>query len=163
MDYHVGRILDVLDSLGISENTLVIFSSDNGGVNMDGLKYSSTVGTLIDNFGHNSNGELRGIKSDALEGGHRIPFIARWPGHIKSNRKSNALISQVDMMATFTSLIGVDLPEDAAEDSFNMMPVLEGKAINVREDMVVQSGQGILSMQKDNWKLILCEGSGGVG
>lgn len=161
MDYHIGQILNVLDSLDISKNTLVIFSSDNGAVNEDGLKYSSPVGALIKNYGHNSNDGFRGMKSDSWEGGHRMPFIVRWPGHVKANSRSDALISQVDMMATFAALSGAALPEDAAEDSYNILPVFIDGSRDVRQDVVVQSGEGILSIQKRNWKLILCSGGGG--
>lgn len=161
MDHHVGHVLDLLDSLGISENTLVFFSSDNGGVNMDGLPYSSPVGELVKNQGHNSNGDLRGMKSDAWEGGHRIPFIARWPGKIPAGAVSDALVSQVDMMATFSALTGVRLPEQAGEDSYNILPLLTGASEKVRPALVTQSGEGILSIQDKDWKLILCEGGGG--
>ena len=161
MDFHVGRILKVLDSLGISENTLVIFSSDNGGVNQDGLKYNSAIGALIKNYGHNSSGILKGIKSDAWEGGHRMPFIVKWPGHIKAKSTSEALISQVDMMATFAALSGADIPREAGEDSYNLLPVFKDGFKKVRKALVVQSGEGILSIQKENWKLILCAGGGG--
>src|SRR5690606_39631715 len=128
MEHRVRRVLDLLDSLGISENTLVLFSSDNGGVNMDGLPYSSPVGELVKNQGHNSNGDLRGMKSDAWEGGHRIPFIARWPGKIPAGAASDALVSQVDMMATFSALTGVRLPEQAGEDSDNILTLLRSEA-----------------------------------
>ena len=161
MDHHVGRILFVLDSLGITKNTLVIFTSDNGGINEDGLKYSSAVGALVKNYGHNSNGKLRGIKSDAWEGGHRVPFIVRWPGNIKEKSTSDALISHVDMMATFAALTGAQLPGNVAEDSYNMMPLFMGKTTSIREALVAQSGEGILSIQKGDWKLIPCSGGGG--
>lgn len=130
-------------------------------MNEDGLKYTSAVGDLVKNYGHNSSGELRGIKSDAWEGGHRIPFIVRWPGHVNSNSTSDALISQVDMMATFAALTGADVPEYAAEDSYNMLPVFTGESRDVREALVAQSGEGILSIQKGDWKLVLCSGGGG--
>lgn len=161
MDFHIGRIMNVLDSLQIADSTLVVFSSDNGGVNEDGLKYSSTVGALTENYGHNSNGELRGIKSDALEGGHRVPFIVRWPGNIAQNKKTDALVSQVDMMATFANLTGANLPENVAEDSFDITPILRGQSENIRDNLIVQSGEGVLSIIQDKWKLILCAGSGG--
>src|SRR5690606_23628964 len=148
LDFHVGRIINTVDSLGIGNNTIIIFTSDNGGVNEDGSNYSGVVGSLI-NKGHNSNGMLRGLKSDAWEGGHRIPFIVRWPDKIKSNTISNALISQVDMMATFASLSGAVLPEEAGNDSFNLLPIFnEPSHPGVREALVTQSGNGILSIQK---------------
>lgn len=161
MDYHVGRVLNLLDSLEISKNTLVVFLSDNGGVNEDGLRYTSEIGDLIKNYGHNSNGILRGIKSDAWEGGHRIPFIVKWPGHVKANSTSEALVSGVDLMATFAALTGEKLSEKVAEDSYNILPVIEGKTKVAREALVTQSGEGILSIQKGDWKLVLCSGGGG--
>lgn len=161
MDYHVGKILNLLDSLDIAENTLVIFSSDNGGVNADGLKYNSKIGDLITNYGHDSNKGLRGMKSDAWEGGHRIPFIVRWPGHVQAGSTSNALISQVDFMATFAAITGAKLPESVAEDSYNMLPLFEGRTPHVRDALVTQSGEGILSIQKNDWKLVLSSGGGG--
>jgi len=161
MDCHVGRILDLVDKLGLARNTLVIFSSDNGPVNEDGLKYESAVGDLVKNYGHNSSGPLRGMKSDAWEGGHRIPFIVRWPGHVRPHSTSGALISQVDMMATFAALTGAQVSGDAAEDSFDLLPVFEGKSQGVRQALVTQSGEGILSMQKGDWKLVTCSGGGG--
>lgn len=161
MDYHVGRILNLLDSLKISKNTLVVFLSDNGGVNEDGIKYTSEVGALIKNYGHNSNAPLRGIKSDAWEGGHRIPFIVKWPGHAKANTISETLVSGVDLMATFAALTGESLAEDVGEDSYNILPIIEGKDSEIREALVTQSGEGILSLQKGDWKLVLCSGGGG--
>ncbi|CAN5311963.1 arylsulfatase [soil metagenome] len=161
MDHHVGRLLKTVDSLNIQENTLIIFTSDNGGINADGHNYTGKIGSLL-KFGHNSNGEFRGIKSDAWEGGHRIPFIARWPGHIIPNSSSDIVISQVDMMATFAAITGAELPPGVAEDSYNILPALiKPSHSNIREALVTQSGNGILAIQKEQWKLILSSGGGG--
>ena len=161
MDYHVGRIINTVDSLGIGDKTIIIFTSDNGGINEDGINYTGVVGSLI-NHGHNSNGMLRGIKSDAWEGGHRIPFIVRWPNQIRSNTTSHALISQVDMMATFAAISGTTLPEEAGEDSFNLLPIFNDPSHQgVRDALVTQSGNGVLAIQKGDWKLILSSGGGG--
>ena len=162
MDFHVGQVLDLLDHLGLAKNTLVIFSSDNGPVNEDGLKYDSAVGELVKNYRHNSSGPLRGMKSDAWEGGHRVPFIVKWPGHVPPHSTSGALISQVDMMATFAALSGARLPGDAAVDSVDMLPVLEGKTKSGRKALVAQSGEGVLSIQEGDWKLVTCSGGGGM-
>lgn len=161
MDYHIGQVLKLVDSLGIGDNTLIIFTSDNGGVNEEGNEYTGEIGSLL-KHGHNSNGMLRGMKSDAWEGGHRIPLVIRWPGHIEPNVSSDALISQVDMMATFAALTGAKLPNGAAEDSYSILPLLKDPSgENSRKAMVTQSGNGILAIQKGDWKLILSSGGGG--
>lgn len=161
MDFHVGKIIRTVDSLGIADDTIIIFTSDNGGVNQDGKNYSGRVGSLL-NQGHNSNGMLRGLKSDAWEGGHKVPFIIKWPGHIDANSTSSALISHVDMMATFAAISGAALPPHAGEDSYNMLPAFKDPGVhNIRESLVTQSGNGILAIQKGDWKLILSSGGGG--
>lgn len=161
MDQHIGRIIHTVDSLHIGDDTLIIFTSDNGGVNEDGENYTGGVGSLLE-YGHSSSGFLRGMKSDAWEGGHRIPFIVRWPGHVKANTASDALISQVDMMATLAALTGAELPENAAEDSYNILPLFSNPSLqNIRDAVVTQSGNGMLAIQKGGWKLILSSGGGG--
>ena len=162
LDYHVGQILDLVDQLGLARNTLIIFTSDNGPVNEDGLLYEGVPGDLVKHYGHNSSGPLRGMKSDAWEGGHRIPFIVRWPGHVQTHSTSSALISQVDMMATFAALAGARIPASAGEDSYNILPVFEGKIQGVRPALVAQSSEGILSIQAGDWKLVACSGGGGM-
>jgi arylsulfatase A-like enzyme len=147
----VGKVLAALDRLKLSEKTLVIFTSDNGGVNDDGYE----------DFGpetHRMNGGLRGTKGTLFEGGHRVPFIARWPGKIKPGTESNALIALVDMPATFASLAGVQLPQDAAPDSLNLMATLLGyptfKA--ERDTFIAHNGgtQGPLAIRQGSWKYI---------
>jgi arylsulfatase A-like enzyme len=115
LDATVGEILDLLDRRNLAENTLVIFTSDNGGVNDDGYED-------FDPSDHKMNGPLRGKKSTLYEGGHRVPFIARWPGKIQAGSTSDELIALVDMPATFAAMAGADLPSDAAPDSFNVLP-----------------------------------------
>lgn len=159
MDYHIGRIISTLDSLNISENTMVIFTSDNGPTNQDGTNYTGEIGSLL-KYDHNSSGTYRGIKSDAWEGGHRVPFIVKWPGEIKPGSTSDALACQVDLMATFAAMLKAELPKEKAVDSYNMLPALT-KGNSYRNALVTQSGEGILSIQKDNWKLIASSGSGG--
>lgn len=162
LDHYVGEIIRTLDSLHINENTLVIFTSDNGPTNQDGNNYSGAIGSLLD-YDHNSSSDLRGIKSDAWEGGHRVPFIAKWPGHIEKGTTSTELLSQTDMMATFATLLDIDLPDSTAEDSHNKLPLLLNGHKNHRnnEALVTQSGNGILAIQQGKWKLILSSGGGG--
>jgi len=162
LDWYTGQIIKTVDDLGISGNTLIIFTSDNGPTNQDGKNYVGKVGSLPEEYGHNSASNLRGIKSDAWEGGHREPFIVRWPGRIKPGSVSSQLLSLADMMATFAALNEFTIPQNAGEDSYNMLPVFLGKAESpVRPAMVTQSGNGILAIQEGDWKLIMSSGSGG--
>jgi arylsulfatase A-like enzyme len=142
-DWALGQVLDTLDRLNLRDDTLIIFTSDNGpreGVN-----------------GHQSSGNWRGYKQDLWEGGHRMPFIARWPGKIKSNTTSDEVLCLTDMMATFAAITGVPLPDDAGEDSFNMLPALVDEPRNqpIREAIVHRAGTANLAIRQDDWKLIL--------
>lgn len=114
-----GRILDALREAGLESNTVVVFSSDNGPEN---LAYGRDA-----NFGHWSSGPLRGLKRDIYEGGHRVPLIIKWPGLAKPGSVSDALISQIDLMATFASAVSYELPDHAAEDSHDFLPWLKGE------------------------------------
>ncbi len=120
-DDNVGRILQALEDNGFADNTLVIFSSDNG---PEYLAYNR-----IRNFNHRSAGPLRGVKRDLWEGGHRVPLIVRWPGHVKPETVNDSLVSQVDMMATLAAVVGATLPAGSAPDSYNLLPMwTEGAA-----------------------------------
>ncbi|MBA7670766.1 N-acetylgalactosamine-6-O-sulfatase [subsurface metagenome] len=148
-DWCVQQILKTLKRLRLADNTLVIFTSDNGpriGVN-----------------GHKSAWKLRGYKSHAWEGGHRIPFIARWPGKIRPKTISNEPIELTDMMATFASIAGHKLPSDAGEDSYNVLPALLGTTTkHIRKALIQHSCWGAFTIRKGKWKLILgTKGSGG--
>ena len=151
LDDSVGQVLASLDRLKLSDRTLVIFTSDNGGEQDDGYE----------DFGpkeHAMNGALRGTKGTLFEGGHRVPFIVRWPGKIKAGSESAALISLVDMPATFAALTGVELPADAAPDSFNVLPALLGHPTfkPVRDIAIFHNGgvQGPLAIRHGPWKFI---------
>ena len=119
VDAGVGDILNALDEAGVAENTLVVFTSDNGA---HWLPYE------IEMFDHRANLDWRGMKADIYEGGHRVPFVARWPGRIEAGSVSHELISLVDLMATFASVTGQMLPDDAGEDSYDLTPVLLGES-----------------------------------
>ena len=158
LDDTVGQVLAALDRLKLRENTLVIFTSDNGGVNDDGYE----------DFGpeeHLMNGALRGTKGTLYEGGHRVPFIARWPGKIKAGAQSSALIAHLDMAATFASLTGVSVPADGALDSFNVLPALLGESQTARESAIFHNGgiQGPLTLRMGSWKFIQPGRGGGYG
>jgi arylsulfatase A-like enzyme len=151
LDATVGEVLAALDRTGLAANTLVIFTSDNGGVLDDGYQ----DGSASDTSGHRPNGPLRGFKGGLFEGGHRVPFIARWPGHVPVGQ-SDQLICHVDLMATCAALLDVKLPDDAGVDSFNLLPALEGDLGPVRDHLVHHTGgfPGALAIRQGSWKLL---------
>ena len=147
-DWTVGQVLKALDDNGFADNTLVIFTSDNGPE-----RYAFE---RVCKYSHRSMGELRGLKRDIWEGGHRVPFVVRWPAVIEPGRVSNALISQIDLMATFAQLIGYELPADAAEDSFNQLSVWKDNADKtiIRHSHVHNTSKDKYAIRKDNWVLV---------
>ncbi len=156
LDYVVGRLMSKLDQLGYGENTLVIFTSDNG----------PEVPTVIDmrkTYKHDGARPWRGIKRDQWEGGHRVPFIARWPKKIKDGSTSAQTICLTDVMATCAALTGATIPPNAAEDSYNILPVLLGQAVDkpVREYTLHQTISLALAIRHGNWKYLDHKGSGG--
>ena len=161
LDWCVGEILATLDRLKLAENTLVIFTSDNGGVMDDGYQ----DGTGNDTSGHQLNGVLRAKKGSLYEGGHRVPFVARWPGKVKAGATSNELICHVDLLATCAALTDQKLPADAAPDSFNILPALLGEMHEkpCRDHLVHHTGgfPGRLAIRHGPWKLIPAAGAAG--
>lgn len=154
LDWSVGEILSALERTGIAENTIVILTTDQGGL-YDREAYD---------MGHRVNGPLLGQKTDVWEGGHRIPFLARWPGRITPGTRSNELISTIDLMATAAAITGIELPQDAAPDSFNVLPALVGNGSGkpVRGGaLILESYTGMLGVREGDWMLILGRGSGG--
>jgi len=154
VDATVGKLLDTLDRLKLAENTLVILTSDNGAHWTPGDKKK---------FPHRANRHWRGQKADAWEGGHRVPFLVRWPGVVKKGTVSNETLCLTDFFATAAGIVGESLPDNAAEDSFSFLPVLKGAALKkpIREAVVHHSAAGMFAIRKGSWKLILGRGSGG--
>lgn len=154
-DHVVGAVLDALNRSGVAENTLVIFTSDNG-PEVSGEVNPGAYDRLKE-FGHASMGALRGAKRDAWEGGHRVPFIARWPARIPAESTSDETICHVDLMATLAALLDVRLPAGAGVDSVNILPALLGESRNapLREATVHHSGQGKFAIRRGDWVLIL--------
>lgn len=150
LDWSVGRILDTLDEHGLTDETLVLFSSDNGAV----------VRSLS---GHRVNGALRGQKTEAYEGGQRVPLLARWPGHVKPNTRSDALVSLTDTLATIADLLGKQLPEGAGPDSFSFLEaLLDRKQSSAgRTALVHNSYRGGFGIRQGDWKLLMFQGGGG--
>ncbi|MEM9346462.1 MAG: arylsulfatase [Planctomycetota bacterium] len=152
VDWSVGKIVAELDRLGIADNTLLIATSDNGPLR-GSLEPGARESTAKITNGHLPAGKLRGYKAQVWEGGHRVPFIARWPGKIPSGKVSNSPICFTDMLATIAALVGEELPEANGEDSFNRLPVLLGKPVNERHVMVHHSST-VFALRSGKWKII---------
>jgi arylsulfatase A-like enzyme len=154
VDWTVGQVLDALRKGGLEDDTLVIFTSDNGPEITGEVK--NGVYDRARQYRHSSMGPLRGAKRDAWEGGHRVPFLARWPGKIATSSVSDQTVAHVDLMATVAAMLGVTLPEDAGEDSINILPVLLGNAGStpVREATVHHSASGKFAIRRGDWVLI---------
>jgi arylsulfatase A-like enzyme len=156
LDATVGEVLAALDRTELAADTLVIFTSDNGGVLDDGYQ----DGSGNDTSGHRPNGHLRGFKGSLFEGGHRVPFIARWPGQVPIGQ-SDQLICHVDLLATCAALLGQTLAPETAVDSFNILAALKGDTRQVRDHLVHHTGgyPGALAMRQGTWKLLQAGGA----
>jgi arylsulfatase A-like enzyme len=153
-DWAIGQILEVIQRDGLEGNTLVIVTSDNGA-------HSEPL-HLEEQYGHHANYIFRGQKSDAWDGGHHIPFVARWPGHVRAGSSSDQTICLTDLFATCVDLLKQPRPKEAAEDSFSILPILEGNTnASVRPGVVMHSNDGYFAIKQGPWKLVLCRGSGG--
>ena len=154
-DWAIGQLMEALDKAGIADNTLVIVTSDNGcspAANVDDLEKQ----------GHFPSELRRGYKSMIWDGGHRIPFIARWPGKVKAGSRSDQIVCLDDLMATCADILGVKLPDNAGEDSFSLLPALLGiDTAPLREAILHHSIFGNFGIRQGQWKLDLCTGSGG--
>lgn len=147
-DWVAGQVLKALKENGLEENTLVIFTSDNGPE-----RYAFERGEKYDHF---SMGDFRGLKRDVWEGGHHVPFIVKWPGKIRAGTVSNELISQIDIMATIASVTNITLPENAAPDSYNILPIWKGENIEtpIRESVIHNTYKGQWGMREGKWLYI---------
>lgn len=152
-DAALGQILKTLDDEALTDNTLIIFTSDNG---------SHWPASMIEKTGHRANGDWRGQKADIHEAGHRVPFLARWPGQVKAGSVSDQLICLADLMGTAASIVGHPLGKAEGEDSYDLLPILKSTTTkSVRKAIVHHSLGGTFAIRIDNWKLILGKGSGG--
>ena len=154
-DHAVGAITRALQESHQAGNTVVFFTCDNGTSPKADFK-------TLDAAGIHLNENWRGWKADAYEGGHRVPFIVRWPGKIKAGSQSQHTITLADIMATCAEVAEFALPPSAAEDSVSLLPTLLGKSEDPMHEVAVhQSGNGQFAVRKGKWKLLLCRGSGG--
>ena len=154
VDGFVGKLDALLTELNQKDDTILIFTSDNG------CSAVADYPTLISK-GHNPSSIYRGHKGDIWEGGHRIPFVVRWPGHIAAGAHSDALTCLVDIFATLAEVTGASYNDAAGEDSVSMLPIWLGMKESVREDLVHHSANGSYSLRKGDWKMEFCSDSGG--
>lgn len=154
-DGSVGQVLDALDRGGLATNTLVIFTSDNG------CSPEAKFAELA-RHGHHPSGQFRGTKADIYEGGHRVPFIARWPARVPAGARCGQPVCLVDFLATVADVLGQPLPANVGEDSVSLLPALLGEVRRtLREAVVHHSINGSFAIRQGRWKLVLCPDSGG--
>jgi arylsulfatase A len=169
-DWAIGEVVKAVEQAGIAGNTLIIVTADNGCSNAarDGftdkkqLKFRMDKEVQEDPAGHYASDIYRGHKADIYEGGHRVPFIARWDGQVKAGAVSDDPVCLVDLFATCADIVNAEVADTAAEDSVSILPVLTGKATGpVREAVVHHSINGSFAIRQGKWKLAFCPGSGG--
>ena len=177
VDWMVGEIMNALDRTGLADNTLIMVTSDNGAERGDikpELSFdwstmtftdpaASTVEAIYNMHGHKSCGDWRGYKGFIWEGGHREPLIARWPARVKPNTVSDQLVGLTDFLATCAAINGIELGEEAPEDSVNILPALLGEQTNgpLRDSLIHHSASGVFSIRKGSWKCIFDTEAGG--
>lgn len=154
-DHRVGQVLEALDRHGLTRDTLVFQSSDNGP--------ETGYAARLQQYQHDSSGELKGGKRDIYEGGHRVPFVMRWPAVIAAGRTCNEPVGQVDLLATCADIVGATLPANAGEDSYSLLPALRGDYFPrpLRGPLIHHSASGYFAIREGQWKLNLFRGSGG--
>ncbi|MFC2090376.1 sulfatase-like hydrolase/transferase [Bacteroidota bacterium] len=154
-DFRVGQVLDALLAHGLEDNTLVIFSSDNGA--------ETNYAYQRDTYGHYSCMNFKGGKRDIYEGGHRVPYLMKWPEVIEAGRQVDIPVCQSDYLATIADIVGVTLPDNAGEDSFSLYSVLLNEKFNrdLRGPVIHHSSAGYFAIREGKWKLNMLRGSGG--
>lgn len=156
LDHIVGELVDTLEELGMADDTIIMLSSDNG-------PEATSVVRMRADFGHDGARPWRGVKRDQWEGGHRVPFIVRWPGRIPAGSTTEQTVCLTDVMATCAAITGATLPDDAAQDSFDLLPVLLGTAGDdpIRPYTLHQTISLALAIRRGPWKYLDHRGSGG--
>ncbi len=155
IDHYVGRLTEKIKELDIEENTIVVFTSDNG------CSPAAGIDKLLE-MGHAPSYIFRGHKADIYEGGHRVPFFVKWPEKINGGQKSDQIICTTDLMATLADIAGISLNDDEGEDSFSMLPYFVGEEPDIpRTSIIHHSINGSFAIRKGDWKLIMAPGSAG--
>ncbi len=154
VDHHMGQVLETLKESGLDENTLVVFTSDNGCSPEANFE-------LLKGKGHNPSAGYRGHKADIFEGGHRVPFIVRWPGQIQAGLRTHALACLTDIYSTLEEITGQSRKAVGGEDGYSLVSVLNGAESSGRETLISHSISGRFAIRKGHWKLCLSSGSGG--
>jgi len=154
VDHHVGELMATLEAEGLDENTIVFFTSDNG------CSPQGNFGVLKEH-GHDPSAGYRGHKADIYEGGHRVPFLVRWPSVIKGGQQTSALACLTDLYATLRDITGEPAEDLGGEDSFSLVPAFKGAATTERSTLISHSIDGSFAMRQGDWKLCLSAGSGG--
>lgn len=166
-DWSVGQVLRALERTGIKDNTLVVYSSDNGSYmyrwpqgKPDHTQNPGVQGYYPSN--HQANADWRGTKADIWEAGHRIPFVVRWPGKIKPRTQCDKTICLTDFLATCAEITGFSMPDNVGEDSFSLLPLMQGRDWTVpRAPVIHHSSKGMFSLRDGKWKMVFGSGSGG--
>lgn len=155
-DQAIGDLMRALEETDQADHTVVIFCSDNGTSPKADFERLEAKGIHL-------REHWRGWKADVYEGGHRVPFVVRWPGQVKPGTQSHQVITLADILATCADIVGFELPPDVGEDSASLLPVLRGTATDqpVHQWVIHHSGSGHFAIRKGTWKLLLCRGSGG--
>ena len=168
VDWIVGQVMRALDAAGVRDNTLVIYTSDNGSFmyrrddtsDSDHLSDETIQAYRADH--HRANHVFRGTKADIWEAGHHVPFFARWPGRIEAGSRNAETICLTDFFATAAEIVGADVPKGAAEDSFSLLPLMEGNTWTTpRAPVIHHSAAGMFAIRDGKWKLVAGNGSGG--
>ena len=157
LDELVGRLVALLVELDIDDDTLLLFNSDNGPETIH-------AAWMREDHQHDAAGGWRGVKRDGWEGGHRVPFMARWPGRIPHGQVSDQLTSTTDIFATLASVVGYELEDEDARDSFDMLPAMLGRQAtdaSIRPYLLTQSFRGEFQLRQGAWKFLDHSGSGG--
>ncbi len=161
MDAILGKVVAMLERTGAIKNTIVLFTSDNGSPARSGIGAMGATSTVTELYSHVPNAPWRGLKADAWEAGHRVPFVVRWDESIVPGSIADRTVCLTDVFATISEIVGFEMPENSGEDSFSLVPLLLGRGTFGREQIVHHSQRGVFAIRKGGWKLILGDGSGG--
>lgn len=158
VDYRVGQILDTLEGCGFTDDTLVVFTSDNGVA-----PNPTEVETLERRYNHYCSFDRRGYKTDVWDGGHRVPFLMRWPRRITAGTSCDQAVGIYDLFATISNLLDIPMSADVGEDSVSLLPAFDGDSLDPdgRRGLIHHSGSGSFAIRHGGWKLLRCPGSGG--